>query len=457
MVSIISFSQVALPCTTIIVGKELTKDKVIIHAHNEDMGMETVGRLWHVSAKQYSKDATISVPYVTIKQPKKTLSYWASGNSKLTQGLGTSQTQLPYDSILVGMNENGVTMACNWAFSREAKREKKGIRRYAIRQLILERAVSAKAGVELIGKFIDSHGQADHGGLIYVLADSKEAWVVETTTHHWVAKKIRDNEIWVSANRFRIGTTYDLSSKQLVENAKTKGWFDPKKGPFNFSQAYGDPEKMNQKYDKERENRVLELLEIRKGKISEEDLFSVLRDRYDNTKMYTPPQGIELLRDVINNNPNLHRTISTNRTQSSFVALLRENSPFGSVMWFAMATPTSSGYFPIYARGETIPRSFSIDESAISNRSAWWTFRKLQQMTDQKYKSLQPQTSKAFYDQYLKLKKRWHHLERQAEKLLSQGQKEASYSLINRFCSQEADNTWKTAKKLLSDLQTKYQ
>ena len=33
-------------CTTILIGKALTADGSVIHAHNEDMGNQAVGRLW---------------------------------------------------------------------------------------------------------------------------------------------------------------------------------------------------------------------------------------------------------------------------------------------------------------------------------------------------------------------------------------------------------------------------
>ncbi len=446
-------SQQGWACTTIVVGKELTQTRSIIHAHNEDMGMKSVGRLWHVPAKEFSKEGSLSVPYVTINRPKKQLSYWASGNPKETQGLGTSQTRLPYDSVLVGMNERGVAMACNWAHSREKNREKKGIRRYAIRQLILERTTSSLDGVKLIGKFIESYGQADWGGLVYVLADPNEAWVIETTTNHWVAKKIKDREIWVTANRFRIGSSFDLSSNGLVENAIKQGWHDPKKGAFHFSRSYGAPGKMNQKYDRDREQRVLEMLSKRKGKIVVEDIFRVLRDRYEGTEKFTLPQTFEVWRKEMNTKPELHRAINTNITQSSSVALLRKNHPLGPVMWYAMATPTSSSYFPLYTQGSSIPASYSNDEGKVSDHSAWWTFRKLQTAVDRKYSVLGPKIRLAFEKEHLKSKQRWEKMEQRASALHRQGKRQASKKMINDFSTQAASKKWQMAKKLIKDLE----
>ncbi len=447
---VVGFSQMAFPCTTIVVGKMLTAGKSIIFAHNEDMGSESVGRLWHVPGTSYPSISSLFVPYETIVRPKATLSYWASGNPQSAQGLGTSKEQLPYDSVLVGLNERSVMMSCNWAYSKEANSEKKGIRRYAIRQLILERALTAKGGVELIGRLIEEYGQADWGGLVYVLADPDEAWVVETTTNHWVAKRIGDDEIWVTANRFRIGADYTLSSKGLIKDAKKNGWSD---GPFNFALAYGDPTKMNQDYDRDRERRVATMLDGHKGDISIEHLFSVLRDRYEETDKFTPPQQFEVWRDEINKKPGLHRTINTNITQSSSVTLLRKDAPFGAVMWYSMATPSSSGYFPIYARGNKTPAPFSNNESTNSSRSAWWTFRNLQQLMDKN--KFQPEVRQAFQDLYVEQKKRWRSMEKNSLQLHSQGKTKQSYEAMNNFCLKEADNTLTVAKRLIHDLQKK--
>ena len=452
---VVNQAQVAFPCTTIVVGKNLTRDQCIIFAHNEDMGNLSVGRLWHVPAKTYPKGSTLWVPYETISSPQTTFAYWASGNPKASKGLGTSAELLPYDSVLVGLNERGVTMACNWAHSREANLEKVGIRRYAMRQLILEQAPTARHGVALIGKFIETYGQADWGGLVYVLADPDEAWVVETTTNHWVAKRIGDDEIWVTANRFKLGADYDLSSKGLVEDAAKNGWYDPKEGQFHFAESYGEPSKMNQGYDQDREDRVLEMLRERKGRISTEDLFSVLRDRYEGTDKFTAPQPFEVWREEINKFPKLHRAINTNITQSSSVVLLRKEAVFGPVMWYAMATPASSGYFPVYARGKQIPASFSNNESTRSDGSAWWTFRLLQQLMDVNYTGLQPQIHQAFQDHYEALKKRWRLMEEKARALQSLGKEKESFELMNRFCTEEANKTLSVAKTLTVNLQQK--
>lgn len=370
------------PCTTILVGKGLTADGSIIHAHNEDMGNLTVGRLWRINNNKAEDDSTW-VPYVTIPNTGKILDYWASGNTKQMSRGELNQTILPYDNILVGMNESGLTMSCNWMYSKEESLEKVGIRRYAIRQLILERSATAREAVRLIGELIDTYGQADWSGLTYILADPNEGWIVETTTHNWVAKKLKDNEIIAVANRYTIGEEFDLSSANLIQNAIDKGWYDPKEGSFNFKMVYGDSDLMSENYDSDREERVEILLEDKHGKVKPEDLMTVLRDRYHNSDGYTPPTSFEPDR-ITCRTRGAKRPICSNLCQSSFVAHLRPNLPseYGPVFWYTMATPAYGPYFPLYPFGSKIVKSFTVDDPNEINTTAWWVYRHLQQKVD---------------------------------------------------------------------------
>ncbi len=371
------------PCTTILVGKGITADGSIIHGHNEDMGNLTVGRLWRVTNHFYEDDSTW-VPYVTIPNTGRKLDYWASGNTKEIKSRDeVNSISLPYDNILVGMNESGLTMSCNWMYSKEESLEKEGIRRYAIRQLVLERSSNAQEAVKLITSFINKYGQADWSGLTYVLADPKEGWIVETTTHNWVAKKLKDNEIIAIANRYTIGEEFDLASENLIQNAIDKGWYNPAEGSFNFKMAYGDSDFMSEKYDSDREERVIKLLEDKRGNIQPQDLMTVLRDRYHHSDGYTPPASFEPDR-ITCRTRGVKRPICSNLCQSSFVAHLRPNLPsaYGPVFWYTMATPAYGPYFPLYPIGSKMIKSFTVDDADENNTSAWWSFRHLQQKVD---------------------------------------------------------------------------
>ena len=257
LILLFSCLNYAFACTTILVGKAASRNGCVILAHNEDMGKKAAGSLMYYQGQDYPLESLIKVPYVELEQVSRTLGFWGAGNAKNVSGLGLGG-KLPYEynHILVGMNEKGVALACNWMNSKEGNLEERGIRRYAIRQLVLERAKTAREAVEIITGFIDKYGQADWGGLTYNVADSDEAWVIETTTAHWVARRVRDHEIWTVANRFTITDDYDLASEGLVDFAYDQKWVSVKKSKINFRAVFGKFPENAQAYDIQREQLV---------------------------------------------------------------------------------------------------------------------------------------------------------------------------------------------------------
>jgi dipeptidase len=329
------------------------------------------------------KETLLRVPYVEISQVKKSYAYWASGNADTATGLGIKPAPIPYDNVLVGYNEKGVAISCNWCYSKEDNYPEQGIRRYAIRQLLLERAKSASHGVELIGAWIDKFGQADWGGMQYQLSDSEEAWIVETTSSQWIARKIKDDEIFVAANRFTIGKNFDLTSATISTFAREKGWFDGKV-QFHFADVYTLPQRRNSPYDVDREKRVLFLLSPKKGKLTPSDILNVFQDRYEETELFhVPDDNVEIWEAEAEKKAS-PRPICTNLAQSFFVtehraAVEKEES----VMFLGLGTPGYSGIIPLYTHnGEVNPRYYSETDEGLL---AWRIFRKIQGLTDKDF------------------------------------------------------------------------
>ena len=371
-----------LACTTILIGSQCTLDGSTMLAHNEDMGYNAVGKLWHTDAKKYEGTQSISIPHIPFEL-QQTYAYWASGNAQAGVGLGKGNTASYYDNVLVGMNEHGLAMACNWMQSKEEAIKGEGINRYALRQLILETTKTAKEAVTFIGSMIEKHGQADWGGLTYCLADKEEAWIVETTASQWVARKIWKNEIHTVANQYTIGEQFDLHSKDLFQFAIQKGWYD-KNTTFSFREVYGNPAFLDTHYDKRRSTRVEQLLAHKKGIITINDVKEVLRDRYEDTPDFSLPFLEECWRDLCIEK-NIRRPISTNIAQSSMIAHLRNDKKeaFSAVLWYASSTPNFNGYFPIYAKSKRVPDLYS--QEGLLQENAWQLSKKLQIKGDTDY------------------------------------------------------------------------
>jgi dipeptidase len=117
-------------------------------------------------------------------------------------------------------------------------------------RLVLERARTAREGVELIGELTARHGHSTYGGNSHLIADADEVWVVIEFSGGqglWAAERLGADSIRASRPGYigEIPITDShpdfLYSPNLVTFAVEQGWFDPKKsGLFDANLIYGD-------------------------------------------------------------------------------------------------------------------------------------------------------------------------------------------------------------------------
>ena len=152
-----------------------------------------------------------------------------------------------------GLNEYGVAVRDIWSTSRKeliamTPADQTGPNYSDLAKLVLERAHTAREGVELISKLISQYGESSYGGNSHIIADPEEAWVViQFAGGHrlWVAERLNSNSIRASRPGY-IGTiphrpdeTY-LFPSHFIPFAIQQGWYDPATGPFDVNCVYGD-------------------------------------------------------------------------------------------------------------------------------------------------------------------------------------------------------------------------
>lgn len=430
-------------CTTILVGKNATRDGSVLLAHNEDMGQNDVGRLWVTPAQEYDEGETVALPYTVIPQVAQTYKYWASGNWDKSAYEG---------DILVGLNEKGVAMACNtaWPGSKEPGIGKTGLKRYSIRQLILERATSARHAVDIITDLIDTYGQGGDMDLIYCLADPQEAWIVETTANHWVAKRVPDDGFIVVANQFTIGDDYDLASEDLVEYATEQGWWkEEEPGKLNFRKVYGKG--LDYNFNKLREDMVKNALKKKVGNIGPEDLMALLRSHYEGTEKYEEPVHKNSGWAVANEN----RILCTDATQSGSVAHLRNDLPVevGAALWFAMSTPCLSGFVPVFAGSDRVIPQYASTHYDFTQFSAWWNFDLIQRIVDvYGYEEFAPGIKEIWANYEAEKWEEVKELEREVVELFNKGEKDSVQKLLTQFTLEAQAKAYYTANNILKEL-----
>jgi dipeptidase len=182
----------------------------------------------------------IDVPQVetTFRHLRVSYSYYKGVPAPITNG---------------GLNEHGVAVRDVWSPSREelvamTPRDQRGLNYSDLARVCLDRAMSARHGVELMGELIAGHGEASYGGNSHLIADSNEAWVVIQFAGGkglWAAERLGPDSIRAS----RPGYIHDIPvnepghpdfmySENLVSFASEMGWYED--GPFDVNAVYGD-------------------------------------------------------------------------------------------------------------------------------------------------------------------------------------------------------------------------
>ncbi|MGC1390531.1 MAG: C69 family dipeptidase [Bacteroidales bacterium] len=441
-------------CSTIIIGKDASASGFVIIAHNEDDGGKQIVNFYKFPSRDHHQGEILKFREGAAEQQA------SHTNSYLWMEMPGQDFADSY------LNEFGVLITSNSCPSREFYGEiTDGGIGYELRKIIAERAVSARAGVELAGQLIDKWGY-NSSGRTYTIADKNEAWMFAVIRGKlWVAERIPDNKVAFIPNYYTIkeidlnDSKNFLASKELVAYAERRGWFKSDiDGPFNFSKVYSLERSLNNmsnigrmwigvemlsgKDYKQDDNFPFTFLPLHK--IAMKDLFPVLANHYEGTSL-DDSQEYKKCTPHLNNTQN----ICASSQQLSFIAELRPEMPWdiGGRIWVAPRRGCVNAYMPVYFGVTEMPRSLTMDtpEKAYelhfkrtdtiykrNNSMTWWNFVAVAEYTDEDFINRFPERLKIKED----LQQYYTALARQLEKdYLSIYKKEPSRAaeMINNF------------------------
>ncbi len=389
-------------CYAVIVGRDASADGSVLVGHNEQNGGLRILNFRRIPRRQFPEDATVELfRGGVLPQVPETWTFLWSENP----GLEFSDAYL---------NEWGVAVVSDACPTREDGYEtlvargeiRDGGIGYMLRRLVAERARTAREGVELAGKLVERFGYV-HSGRTYVIADPREAWLVAVVRgRRWVAQRVPDDRVVLLPNVHILGevdltdTDNYLSSPDLVDYAVKRGWAARRSsGAFDFRRAYcgrtgvpADPRRLR--------GRQLAL-----GSRTLEPSGKPLSFGVRPAEKMTVAAVAAILRDKGSPRP-----ISSPVTQEGAVLQLRAGMPkeIGCVYWRTTAEPATSVLTPWYLGIRETPPSYfrSVDvEQHVSldhhfrppqgtfdpdPKSAWWTFRGLQDWVYEDYKTRIP-------------------------------------------------------------------
>ncbi|HPJ26919.1 MAG TPA: C69 family dipeptidase [Synergistaceae bacterium] len=402
---IFMFSLSAFACTTISVGKKATVDGSTLTSYNCDCG----GCNWHnriVPAKDWEEGALRSIgeEYGTIPQVAHT--YQTLGGYVMNEkGVSLGETTCPIDTS----TEYGKKV-------KEVMFSSKGLINYEyIMDVVVERVATAREGVELLGKLVETYKWAPIEAECFNFADGNEVWIMEVYGHDlWCAFRLADDEVFVSANACRIrdidlnDTENVLHSPNIVSFAVEQGWYDPDSGkPFRPADVYAPKSTV---YNTRRVWRAYDLmapslklspheteypLTVKPdAKLSVDDIFKIVGDHYEGTE-YDLTKGPAAgpwgnpLRYANKGNGDWERSIGLHRTFLYFIAQIRGDlpDPIKGVAWFGYCDPGSSYITPLSGSMKDVPSCYTTGSKRepFDPDGGWWACAFVQQMAELRY------------------------------------------------------------------------
>jgi secernin len=353
-------------CDTLVALGSVTQDGSVILAKNSDREPNEAHEVLVIPRQSYPNGNTLKCTYIEIPQARETFAvllskpFWMWGAE-------------------MGSNEHGVTIGNEAVFTKIPYQIGPALTGMDLLRLALERSDSARSAVDLITGLLDQYGQGGNCGFAskfyyhnsFLIADPREAWVLETADRHWAAFKVES--FYTISNAITIGKEWDLASKDLVEHALERGWCKSKRD-FHFASCYSDLINTRFSDARKRQPRTIELLEApaKTKSINVQTMMQILRDHGREQRLETGISEGLMGCDVC-----LHAgfgPIRINQTTGSLVSHLAHDVHTHWVT--ATSAPCLSVFKPVWIEAG-VPDHGPAPQGTYDPDSLWWQQERL--------------------------------------------------------------------------------
>lgn len=250
-------------CDTFVALPDATLNGDLIFGKNSDRPNGEIQDLVSLPAQAHSAGDSLQCTYLQISQAPQ------------TNAVILSRPRWMWGAEM-GANEHGVVIGNEAVWTTEPYAES-GLLGMDLVRLGLERGATAYDALQVIVELMEEYGQggncAEHFAMnyhnSYLIADTAEAWILETAGRYWVAEKTTSGTRSIS-NNLSIHGKGDLRHAEL-ERVATESEFD-------FARVFSGGEVNNVISPLSREGRVRQLCQHNEGKFSVEIAKSILRD-----------------------------------------------------------------------------------------------------------------------------------------------------------------------------------
>jgi len=425
---------------------DATADGSVILAKNSDRPPMEAQPLVQQPRRKHGLADTVKCTYISIPQVVKTHEHIGS---KIWWTFGYEH----------GMNEHGVAIGNEAVWSKEPYEWNGGLLGMDLLRLALERGKTAHEAMHVIIDLLQKYGQCgdcerkgEWGDANYhnsfLIADPKEAWVLETAGRYWAAKRITRG-VYSISNIYTIEKDWDEAHSDLVQHAIDRGWAKSARD-FNFARAYGDywtKDSHDPGAMQIRRNATLSCLRKDCGRVSPTSMLAITRNHHEGTIVeprWSPAEPFWAT-------PCAHdRPRARYRTAASMVAHLRGDVPplLRQVYWAGFSNPCCSVSQPFYLHGPKIPDDYANGTSTYSADAPWWWANRIKLLCDLNYRTLNPRVRQVFNKTEMWEVERQKECEANVKSLLKEGKKEAAVACVQEFINHNGNRVEREYRQL---------
>jgi dipeptidase len=359
-------------CDTFVALGNSTKNKKVIFAKNSDREPDEPAEIVYNPRTEHPTDSDLKTTYITIPQVEETAEVilckpiWIWGAE-------------------MGANEYGVAIGNEEITTKEKTQKEGGLLGMDLLRLGLERGKTAKEALEVIVALLETYGQGGNCGYrkkvtyhnSFLIADKKEAWVLETADKYWVAEKVESTRS--ISNTLSISGTGDSRHPNLVNRAIEKKWCKDEE-KFDFKEHYRAKYHLREIFalGSQRYKRSSYLLKKAKGRIDAKIMMKILRDHMPTKENWNPAKDASF-KSICN-----HARDFITRSQStiSMVSVLDDKI---QTHWITgTSAPCTSIFKPIFLPGG-LPTINTKTTEFYDKNNLWWTHEKLHRLVLQDY------------------------------------------------------------------------
>jgi secernin len=351
-------------CDSVVALPPRTRGCRPIFAKNSDRPPDEAQPLFQVAAADHPPGSRLRCQYLEIEQVVHTHAFLGSRPFWLW---GCEH----------GVNEHAVAIGNHTIYTKDSLGES-GLQGMDLVRLGLERGATAREAADVITGLIERYGQGGSGfadlmwpyNNSFVIADPREAWLLETSASHWALKRLREGGS--ASNHTVIGNDWDELSRDCVAHAVEGGWWRDDGGRFDFAVAYRDESVVPAVVSSGRYRATCGALAKADGALDVDAFKRIMRDHYEAGEVHAPgrmPDDERFFSVCMHAGP-------VGVTAASMIAELGAapgNAP--QPVWVSFCNPCVSPYLPVFLEAP-IPADYSIGGRTAEEGGAWWRFKR---------------------------------------------------------------------------------